>query len=152
MPVSKLALSDIALMKDGVEVKGMTLRKRGAVHALAKLGDNMNRHFFGKDASSDDKILTSAQKTGIIDKLSQEGSGKDERAEMARYASGVLQKTTPAGVDKVLAECANNEDISLRELVCQALNFWDGPDTEPTLLRLATDRGAGTRILITDDD
>ena len=70
---------------------------------------------------------------------------------MARYAVGVLQKKVPSGVDKVLAECANHEDVFLREVVGHALNFWDGDQVEPTLLRLARDDGKGKRIVVTDD-
>ena len=131
------------------------MRKRSAVHALAVVGDKMNRHFFGKNPDSEIKVLTSQEKTAIIDKLVQEGSGTGERAIMARYASCLLQHTVPSGVDpvdKVLADCANDKDIFLRELVAMALNFWDGPQTEPTLVRLAKDKGEGERILVTADD
>jgi hypothetical protein len=65
---------------------------------------------------------------------------------MAGYAFGVLTNKLPHAVDKALAECADHEDIFLREEVAMALNFWEGPLTEPTLLKLSRDKGQGKRI------
>jgi hypothetical protein len=154
VPTGVPVLSEIAMMNDGAEIKGMSMRKRHAVLALATLGDNMNRRFLGKNPGSQEQVLTGPQKAAIVDKLIQAGAGSesDDRAAMARYAAGVLQGVLPNGVDKVLAVCSRHEDIFLREEVAQALNFWDGPETEPTLVRLANDDGFGVRIVITEDD
>ena len=116
------------------------------------LGDNMNRRYFGKGVGENDPVLSAQQKKGVLGKLAKAADGEGERASLARYAQGVLENKIPAQVDKCLAECANHEDIFLRELVAMALNFWDGPLTEPTLLMLSRDEGKGLRIEITDAD
>jgi hypothetical protein len=56
------------------------------------------------------------------------------------------------GVDAVLARCAAADDPFLRAQVALALNFWNGPWVEPTLLRLARDDGRGTKVEITEAD
>ncbi|MCI0464989.1 MAG: hypothetical protein L0Z62_49340 [Gemmataceae bacterium] len=63
-----------------------------------------------------------------------------------------LLAPAPQGVDALLERVAQADNPFLRELVALALNFWDGPRVEPTLLRLARDDGHGTRIEISEAD
>ena len=80
-----------------------------------------------------------------------EGEGTSERARTAHYTHNVLTNKAPAQVDKILALCAKSDDIFLREQTALALNFWNGPLTEPTLLLLARDDGHGQMIRVTED-
>lgn len=154
IPVGAPLLSALALKDTGAEVKGVTLRRRRAVWALANLGDNYRRRYLGKGVRPDEKALTPEQKTEVVAALKQEAKGTTERAEWARAALAYLQGTVAAdrGVDAVLERVAGADDPYLRALVALALNFWDGPRVEPTLLRLARDDGHGQRIEITETD
>jgi hypothetical protein len=140
-------------MKDkSAEIKGLALRQATAVEALANLGRNMQRNYFGKDVTPQTKVLTTAQKNAIIDKLADAASGSGDRAKMALYAHDVLLQKQPADVDVVLEHCAKSDNIYLREWVALALTFWDGDRVEPTLLKLAKDDGHGHWIRVKDAD
>jgi hypothetical protein len=152
VPVGVYTLGKIAMKNVGAEVKGLTLRRRQAVHALASLGDNLQQRYFGRLADPKGPKLTELQKRHVLDKLAQIATGSDNRAKMAHYAFDVLERKKPHEVDKVLALCATDDDIYLRELVAMALNFWDGPLVEPTLLRLARDNGHGHLLRVSEND
>jgi hypothetical protein len=159
IPVGAPVLREIVLKDKSAEVKGLALKRRRAVWALANLGDNMQRHFFGKNAKPEDKVLTTEQKAKILEKLTKEGTGGGQRGYWARYALGVLTQEHPAAVDIALEICVRGndkvkaaDDPYLRELVAFALNFWDGERTEAALLWLARDDGHGTRIEISEAD
>ncbi len=83
---------------------------------------------------------------------------REQAATVAGVAAGgallavPLLAEAPQGVDAVLERVARADNPFLRELVALALNFWDGPRVEPTLLRLARDDGRGTRVEITEAD
>jgi hypothetical protein len=154
IPVGAAVLSELALKDRGPDVKGVTLRRRRAVWALANLGDNFKRRYLGQNARSEDKVLTQEQKDMIIDQLKQEAAGSGKRARWARQTLPYLEKGRPPaqGVDAVLAQCAKADDPFLRAEVALALNFWDGPLVEPALLRLVRDDGHGKKIEITEND
>jgi hypothetical protein len=183
MPVGVSPLSELALKDTGAEVKGLTLRRRRAVWALANLGDNIKRRYRGESPKPDDKPLTAEQKDGVAAALKKEAEGTGKRAAWAKEALRSLEKQPPSvtlgpeqvgaliasapagplallahrwprpsGVDAVLERVAGADDPYLRSLVALALNFWDGPRAEPTLLRLARDDGHGQRIEITETD
>jgi hypothetical protein len=162
VPVGVPLLSEVAMSNQSAELKGLVLKRRRAVWALANLGSNMQRHYFGKNAKPEDKVLTNEQKSAILAKLQQEASGNNpDRAKWARTATAILEKVHPGGVDKALEICVRGdekrnvapaEDVYLRELVAFALNFWDGDRVEPTLLYLARDDGHGVRIEINEED
>jgi hypothetical protein len=152
IPVGVHELSTIAMKEKSAEIKGLSMRRTRAVFALANLGSNMQKHYFGKDATADTKVLNSAQKNAILDKLAKTAAGTGDRAKMAGYAHDVLLLKAPSQVDVALASCAKSDDIYLRELVAHALNFWDGDLVEPTLLLLSRDNGHGRRIEVTEID
>jgi len=152
IPVGVHVLSTIAMKDKSAEIKGLSMRRTRAVKALANLGNNMQRHYFGKDATAEIKVLSAEQKTTILDKLAKAAAGTGDRAKMAHYAHDVLLQKEPSKVDVVLAYCAKSEDIYLREWVALALNFWDGDLVEPTLLQLSKDDGHGRWIMVTEAD
>ena len=81
------------------------------------------------------------------------GDAPSRRREWAKAALDSFAKDHSAmGVDAALANVARADDPYLRSLTALALNFWDGPQTEPALLRLARDRGRGELIKITEND
>jgi hypothetical protein len=160
IPVGVPLLGEVAMNNQGFEPKGLILKRRRAVWALANLGDNVQRHYFGKNAKPEDKVLSNEQKAAILAQLKKEAAGDGNRAKWARTTYGILEKLHPSGVDKALEICALGQrrkikpadDIFLRELVALALNFWDGDRVEPTLLQLARDNGHGKRFEINEED
>ncbi|HYT89981.1 MAG TPA: hypothetical protein VEL76_14845 [Gemmataceae bacterium] len=154
IPVGAPLLGEVALKDTGAEIKGVTLRRRRAVWALANLGDNFKRRYLGERSETpkpDEKVLSAEQKAAIIAELQDEVKQGGKRAEWARAALRPLQGQ-PSGVDAVLERCASADDPYLRSLIAHALNFWDGDRVEPTLLRLARDDGHGKILEITETD
>jgi hypothetical protein len=160
VPVGVPVLRDgIVLTNEGPNLKSWTLKRRRAVWALANLGDNMQRRYFGTKAKPEDRVLSADQKAGILAKLQEEGKASGKRGYWARYALGVLEKSHAAAVDIALEICVRGNDTFrpaddpyLRELVAFALNFWDGPRTEAALVFLTLDDGHGKRIEINEAD
>jgi hypothetical protein len=91
VPVGVPLLSELALKDTGAEVKGLTLRRRRAVWALANLGDNFKRRYLGEKPRPEDKALTPEQKEAIIEELKKEASGTGRRASWARQALALLE-------------------------------------------------------------
>jgi hypothetical protein len=154
IPVGAPLLGEVALRDSGAEIKGLTLRRRQAVWALANLGDNFKRRYRGERGESprpEEKVLSADQKAAIIAELREEVKQGGKRGEWARAALQPMQGQ-PSGVDVVLERCAWADDPYLREFVALALNFWDGDRIEPTLLRLARDDGHGKIIELTETD
>src|SRR5205807_7891740 len=85
VPVGVPILCEMAVQDKGAEIKGLSLRRRRAVWALANLGDNFKRRYQGVEAG-EEQALTSHQKTVILDKLKKAAAGEGERANMARYS------------------------------------------------------------------
>ncbi len=159
VPVGIPLLSEIALQETGPELKGNTQRRRNAVWALCILGENFKRRFQGINARPGDKILDPPEKAAIVEELKREVAAGGQRAEWAENALAYILPTGSGdsykrrvAVDRTLSECARSEDPFLRELVAQALAFWDGELVEPTLLRLSHDDGHGPRIEISEND
>jgi hypothetical protein len=152
IPIGVHVLRTLAMKDTSAEVKGLSLRRRRAVWALANLGNNMQQRYFGKDSSEDIKVLSADQKKKVLDRLAKIAGGTGDRAKAAHYTYDVLTNKAPAEVDKILALCARSDDIFLREETALALNFWNGPLTEPTLVLLARDDGHGQMIRVTEAD
>lgn len=144
-------LSEIILRDDSPDVKGNLLRRRQALWALSNLGENIKGF----------KKLSKDKQAEVFDTLTLESEGPDPLRAVcaynaihyldasrlpARWVEGLVE------VDKLLAKVAESEDRYLREQVALAFNFWDGPLAEPTLQKLARDRGHGTLIRITEQD
>jgi HEAT repeat protein len=149
LPTGAPLLNELALRKQGGDLKSAVLLRRQAVWALAKLGDNVHR--FDK--------LTAEQKEAVLDELRGAAAGS-----WAQQAHDYLDGTQPnIGVVDALAQCADTardpiDDPFLRELTVQALTFWPGGDAaekalaEKTLVTLAHDNGHGVRIELGDND
>lgn len=146
VPVGIPLLSDIMLRNDSPDPKNI-LRRRLALSALINLGDNINGF----------RKLPATQQAEIRALLVKEtGAADPRRALAARNGLYYLdKKQTPENattgiveVDRTLARVAQDPDQFLRELVAYAFNFWDGPQAEPTLQKLARDQGQGTLVRI----
>src|SRR5262249_1515220 len=99
-----------------------------------------------------EKILSAEQKDTIVAQLKEEARGEGKRAAWAQQTLSYLDKAPSPGVAAVLARCAAADDPFLREQVATALYFSDGPEVEPTLLRLTRDDGHGQKFEITEVD
>lgn len=143
--LAEMCMHDLA--DQGPDVKGNTLQRRKAIWSLANLG--VNTRDFSK--------LSAEKQAEAIDVLRSEAAAATPRAAWARTALAYL---APVGqpvhdavrVDQVLARCAEARDRYLREQVALAFNFWDGPLTEPTLLKLAHDDGHGTLLRVNEQE
>ncbi len=147
IPVGVPLLADICLHDTSPDVKGNTLQRRKALWSLANLGSNTRG--FAK--------LPPDKQTEALEALRAEAAGSSPRAAWARTALFYVDPSAPnpTGVvhaDEVLARCAEAPDRYLREQVALALNFWNGPLAEPTLLKLAHDDGRGTLLRVIESD
>ena len=146
VPVGAPLLGELATAERSPDRKGWTLRRRRAVWALANLGENRKR--FAE--------LSKDQQAGALAKLREEADKADAPSERRAWAKAALDSFEKGdavlGVDAALAQTARADDPYLRSLVALALNFWDGPQAEATLVRLAHDRGRGELITITEND
>jgi hypothetical protein len=118
-------LDQIALESDGDKPAATLLRRRQALWALAKLGENLKR--FEK--------LPKEPQAKILAILEEESSQTNERGSWARaalnYITGPASGSLAAlGVDKVFDRCSQDPDPFMRELVAYALNFWSGTEVE----------------------
>jgi hypothetical protein len=152
IPIGVHVLRTIAMKDKSAEIKGLSLRRRRAVWALANLGNNMQTRYFGKGAAGAVKALNGEQKHKVLDRLATIAGGSSERAKLAHYTYDVLANKAPPRVDEILAFCAESDDVFLREETALALNFWNGPLTEQTLLKLSRDDGHGHFIRVTEAD
>ncbi len=151
VPVGAPVLCAILAHESSPDLKGNTLQRRKALWALMYMGENLRG--FAK--------IPAEQRQQVLDVLKAEvAQGDTARAGWARTAQFYLDKTAlPPGdsaaivkVDETLAKCADSEDRFLRELVAMSFNFWDGPQAEATLRKLAADTGHGTLIRVEEND
>jgi hypothetical protein len=147
IPVGAPLLCSMSERTDSPDLKANTLRRRQAVWALAKLGEHTRG--FAK--------LPSQEQESIVAELKQEASAESARGHWARTALTYLghagsDTARVVQVDEVLSRLATSDDRFLRELVAYACNFWPGPSTEATLVRLAQDDGHGTLIQVSETD
>jgi hypothetical protein len=135
-PVGAPLLCQIAADGKGSDKKALALRRRQAILALAKLGDNLKRF----------RKLEKEDQEEFIEQLEKETGGKSDRGRWAKAALDYLKDRTPLDVDKTLAVCAKDNDPFIRMLVAFALKYWDGDLVEPTLVKLSRDDGHGEII------
>lgn len=149
-PVGVVVLCAILKHDAAPDLKGNTLQRRKALWALMNLGESVKN--FAK--------VPPEQKQKLLADLQSEIGGDSPRAGWARTALWYLDKDAlPAGVssglikvDDTLVVTADAEDRFLRELTAMAFNFWDGPQAEATLLKLANDSGRGTVLRVEEND
>lgn len=147
VPVGAPILCTIAKYDASPDLKGNTLQRRKAMWSLMNLGENLKGY----------AKLPPEQQKAILAALREEaGKGATPRATWAKTALSYLDASeTRDGVvrvDETLALLADSEDRFLRELVAMAFNFWDGPQAEATLLKLARDTGRGTLVRVEEND
>ena len=139
-------LCDILKNEKSPDVKGNTLQRRKALWSLMNLGENLKGY----------AKIPDEQQQQIIAALKFESQGTNSRARWAATAWYYVEPSKASDgivkVDETLAACASADDRFLRELIAMSFSFWDGPQAEPTLLRLANDRGQGTLIRVEEND
>jgi hypothetical protein len=148
IPVGVPLLCEMITQETAADVQGNTMRRRRAIWALANLGANTKA--FAQD------LKEPQQQTILADLHLASGGDDPRRAGWARTALFYLEAGAPPPgdvvlVDRALAQAAGSQDRYLREHVAMALNFWDGDQVEPTLLRLARDDGFGTLIRVDEE-
>lgn len=141
IPIGAPILCRIAVTEPGGD-KEIALRRQKAVWSLANLGENIKQ--FPK--------LFVGQRQLVLSELAREEKGTTKRAEWARATLAFLEGKDILRVDEGLARCAKSDDQDLRQKVALALNFWEGPLVEPTLLLLAGDSGHGVRVTDIDPE
>lgn len=143
-------LCDILKHEDSLDIKGNTQQRRMTLWALMNLGENLKGY----------QKIPAPDQEAIILTLKEEAAGKEPRASWARTALYYIDKNhLPSGndrgvvkVDERLVDLAKAEDQFLRKLVAMSFNFWDGPQAQATLLKLANDQGQGTLIRVEEND
>jgi hypothetical protein len=154
LPTGAPLLTELALRKQGGDLKTVVHLRRRAVWALTNLGDNLKR--FDR--------LTADQKEKVLEDLRLATATGGNSRQWAQLALDYLEGSRRnLGVIEALAQCADTtkdpaDDPFLRELTVQALAVWpDGDATEKalaekTLNMLAHDNGHGVRIEIGEND
>lgn len=139
-------LCDIVKHADSPDLEGNTLQRRMALWALMNLGENLKG--FAK--------VPPEQRQNVLAALKAEATGSTPRGAWARTALYYLDKSAVSGdvvkVDDALAVTAVADDRFLRQLTAMAFNFWDGPQAETILLKLANDAGSGTLVRVEGDE
>jgi hypothetical protein len=150
-PVGVPVLCAILKQDASPDLKGNTMQRRKALWALMKMGENLGNF----------ATIPLEQRRQLIESLQEEASrGTPNRAAWARtalyYADStalpIANRQDVVRVDETLVFCADADDRFLRELTAMAFNFWDGPQAEATLLKLANDAGRGTLLSVDEND
>lgn len=151
VPVGVPTLEELALQQSGMDARALNARRRQALWALANLGENSKRF----------DSLSSERKQAVLEQL-ETASGDGEQAKAAKAALAYLKgqqddRPTVLGVDRVIEQCGDADDPSLRELAAFAANFWSGSAQEnerieKTLRRLCDDSGRGEDALAKLED
>lgn len=148
IPTGAPLLIEIAQHGKGADLKSVTLLRRLAVWALAKLGENLKRF----------DNLPAEQRDAVLEFLKQEADGNvGDRGHWARATLDYLQHRQKLGVIDALSVCAQADDPFLRRMTALALTFWNGtPEenalAEKTLIALSHDDGHGEIIEIGEND
>jgi hypothetical protein len=144
VPVGASVLCAIARHNQAGDQIGNAYQRRKALVALMNMGDN-TRGFAEIPAEYQQRVIDDL-------KAEANASGESARSGWARTALWYLDKNAlPPGVvkglvkvDETLVYTAAAEDRYLRQLTAVAFTYWDGPQAEATLLKLANDDGRGT--------
>ncbi|HEV3259922.1 MAG TPA: hypothetical protein VG013_23845 [Gemmataceae bacterium] len=145
VPVGLPLLEEMAVHDDSGDTRVMTLRRRGAVWALANLGENLQR--FDK--------LPADQQEAVLAELGQEAGGHlGERSRWAEVGLKVLKGRRTGhpqapGVADALARCAEDPYPFVRQTAALAMSYWEGNNEdnarmEKALVTLLKDDGHGT--------
>jgi hypothetical protein len=147
VPVGAPLLKDMAVQESGLETEALAERRRRALWALATLGENLKRF---------DRLPAERQEAVLEQLESAETAGG--HSAWARATRDYLKKRRQGkadalGVDRVLEQCAGEDDPSLRFLAAFASNFWHGTPSEEArlekmLIRLSHDAGKGEEQLV----
>jgi hypothetical protein len=128
-------LGQIILDTRANDQPAVMLRRRQALWALAKLGENLKRF---------DRLPTERQ-TSILAALGHESLRHDDRGSWAKAALNYANDPgnghlASLGIDRVFDEASRDPDPFLRELVAYALNFWEAAPAERTQIESILDR------------
>jgi hypothetical protein len=132
-PVGGPLLAEIAQKTAGAEEESLLRRRENAVWALGKLGEKMQHY----------PQLSPERHAALEAALEREAAREGERGRWAREAQQGLADHAMPSVDRAMDRCSRDPDPLLRQLVAVALVFWQGPQTEATLVRLADEVGRG---------
>ncbi|MEI7687072.1 MAG: hypothetical protein WCL32_18800 [Planctomycetota bacterium] len=143
VPAGAPSLCAIVVKDEGSDIVNGATRRRLALWSLANLGDSIKGY----------KALKPDEQALILALLRNEQTSSSEvRRKGAKNALKILNEFPDAddpeliAIDQTIDVASKAEDQYLRELAAYALNFWDGPLAESTLLRLTTDQGFGTLV------
>lgn len=150
IPVGAPILCSILKHEVSPDLYGNTQQRRLILWALINMGESVKG--FAK--------LSDEQQRDIIATLKGETAKSEPRASWARTGLYYLDKSAlnasdlerVTKVDEMLVKLADADDQFLRQLVPLGFNFWDGPQAEATLQKLANDAGRGTMLRIEDKD
>lgn len=130
--------------KPSLERRALTLRRRGAIWALANLGEKLRR-FQQLPAIEQNLILDQLRKLGE----STQGASKQwNQAALECLEKRQAGQYTTMDVDRSLIKATEAEDPVIRFAAAYALGFWKGDVTqnqrvEKALERLSSDDGRG---------
>lgn len=134
VPVGAPLLQTIALDQKGEDAEAVFRRRLHAVDALTDLGANLKKF----------QQLPSERRQQILSDLREESSSRGERGRWATQALNCLEGGNEVrAVAETLCRLAHDPAPFLREHVIGALNYWDGPQVDETLLALTKDDGSG---------
>jgi hypothetical protein len=154
LPTGAPLLNELALRKQGGDLKTVVLLRRQAVWALANLGANLKRF----------DQLPSDQKEALVEELRLAAASRSSSAPWAQLTLDYLEGTRKnLGVVEALAQCADTtkdpaDDPVLRRFTAHALTSWPDDDpaekalAETTLIALAHDNGHGVQIETGEND
>lgn len=156
LPVGVPLLNEIALKEDGTDPETAALRRRLAILALARLGENVKKI----------QRFSTAQRHSVVHALENEQAiagtvGRSPKRDLktlaaARLTCDYVKSLSPDGggqaldVDKTLTRCATSQDPILRKFATFALTFWEGTPEEnarmeEALVTLSRDDGHGAK-------
>jgi hypothetical protein len=134
VPVGAGLLQKVALEEKGSDPETIFRRRFQAVLALGDLGSQLKKF----------RQIPAEQRDRILHDLKDENTSAGDRGRWAADALSSLEgrkEVFPVG--DTLCKIAFDQAPSLREAVCGALNYWDGPHVDDTLLALTKDEGKG---------
>jgi hypothetical protein len=151
VPVGAPVLEKMALQESGLDPRALNARRRQALWALANLGENVKRF---DQLSPEQQESATAGLEAALESGEGAGSAKVALDYLTRRQQG---RPSALGVDRVVEQCADADDPSLRELAAFVANFWSGDAAEnarmeKVLVRLCDDPGKGEEELAKLED
>ena len=143
-PAGVPLLCEMIARDDSPDLLHNTMRRRQALWALCNLGENLKAFRDQLKPERQNLVLAKLRKELESADAVRRRAAKNGLFHLGEFAEA--DDPEVVHVDRVLAEASRAEDRFLREQLAFAFNFWDGPQAEPTLFRLARDNGFGTLL------